>query len=157
MRLHRSIAVVLLFQLPPALLADAKLSYAGFTVDTTIEEVAGRYPHSNVGDTWVAVADADSHDFIRHISVIPSGITLGLVRKLASGEEVFPHCLEVFDRIYAAHGGPDIVQNLQEEAIKVHRRVWKRGNEYLSLRCLERDGERLAEVVQLYRFGDSAI
>ena len=42
------------------------------------------------------------------------------------------------------------------EAVEVHRRVWKRGNEYLGLRCYERDGERYAERVELYRSGDGA-
>ena len=154
MRLHRFFSVVLLIHIPCMTAADTLLSYSGINVDSTIESVRAAYPHSDVRDTWIEVADADSHDFIRTISIGSGWVALGFVRRGASGQDELPLCLKVFDRIYAVHGGPDIVQNFNEVAIKVHRRVWKRGNEYLGLRCFERNRERYAERVELYRFGD---
>ena len=155
-RLYRYTAVPILFHVALMAAADPLLSYAGFNVDSTIDSVKDAYPHSNVSDTWIEVADADSHDFIRSISISSELVALGFVHRGALGQDEMPLCLKVFDRIYAVHGGPDIVQKHSVEAVKVHRRVWKRGNEYLGLRCYERDGERYAERVELYRFGDGA-
>ena len=154
-RLYRYTAVPILFHVA-LVAAPTRYFRMPASVDSTIESVKDAYPHSSVSDTWIEVADADSHDFIRSISISSELVALGFVHRGALGRDEMPLCLKVFDRIYAVHGGPDIVQKHSVEAVKVHRRVWKRGNEYLGLRCYERDGERYAERVELYRFGDGA-
>lgn len=62
----------------------------------------------------------------------------------------YPKCRVVFNKIYHLYGGPDIVQKFWEESMFTHRRVWKKGEKSLSLRCFNKGGARYAEYVSLY-------
>ena len=150
------LAVALIAFVSYAVASENQLSYAGWTADSTIQDAVRRYPHSQANDSSINVADADAHDDIHHVSAGDGWVRLGLVSRTAAGRDTLPLCSVVFDRIYRSYGGPDIVQHLHEEATPVHRRVWKRGTEHLALRCFSIDGERYAESVELYRFGDGA-
>ena len=156
MRVRHWLTVALIAFASSAAPSENQLSYAGWTVDSTIKDGARRYPHSQASDSSIDVAETDAHDDIQSVSVGDGWVQLAFGTRTATGRDTFPLCSVVFDRIYRSYGGPDIVQHLHEEATPVHRRVWKRGTEHLALRCFSNDGERYAERVELYRLGDAA-
>jgi hypothetical protein len=137
--------------------AGERLGYAGFTLDISIAEASAKFPRSTVRDSLIQVGDSDSRDHIGYISIGKESVGIGFARRSNTGVEQFPRCMDVFNRLYATYRGPDIVQHMYEAETKVHRRVWKRGTERLALRCFDKDGERYAERVELYRYSDSAI
>jgi hypothetical protein len=136
--------------------SDAQLSYGGWTADTSLQAMTQRYPHSRATDTYIDVADSDSHDLVHYISVGNELILLGFAHRSSQGREVFPLCDEILGRIRANYGDPDIVENFNEEAMVVYRPVWKRGTEHLAVRCFEMGNNRYAERIELYRFDDRA-
>ena len=139
--------------------AEEPLGYAGFALTTTLAEASARYPSSRAQDSVIEVADSDSESdgHIAYVSVREDFVGVGFGRRKIDGPQTFPTCMEVFDQLFAKYGGPNIVQQSYEAATKVHRRVWVRGAERLALRCFDRNGERYAERVEIYRYPNGAI
>jgi hypothetical protein len=86
---------------------------------------------------------------MQYQSIGQSRYSLGI--KNISGETIYPKCRKVFNRIYRLYAGPHIVQKFWEESVFTHRRVWQKKAESLSLRCFEKNGNRYAEWVSLYK------
>lgn len=98
----------------------------------------------------VEIATPDSHDHVYGISVSGARTLLFFEKRSQEGEVSHPQYRAPFDGIFSAYGEPIVVQAFNEEAMSVHHRIWKHGDERLALKCFESSGRRHAERVDLY-------
>ena len=133
-----------------ALAQDSHFEFAGFTIATTLSEAKSRYQGSYEANSYIYVSEDDSQNHIYGISISSTRTLLHFEKRLEHGGVSYPLCRTQFDEIFTFYGGPDVVQKFNEEASPVHRRIWKKDNERLALRCFEMDGSRFAEHVELF-------
>lgn len=145
-----SIAFIFALGSHSALAEESYFEFAGFTIATTLSEAEKRYPGSYQANSYIYVSEHDSHDHIYGISISSTRTVLHFEKRLDNGGVSYPLCRTQFEQIDSSYGGPHVVQEFNEEASPVHRRVWKEGKERLVLRCFETDGTRFAERVELY-------
>ena len=145
-----SIALIITLVSHSALAEELHFEFAGFTIATTLSEAKNRYPGSYEANSYIYVSEDDSHDHIYGISISSTRTVLLFEKRLENGGVSYPLCITQFEQIYLSYGGPHVVQEFNEEASPVHRRVWKEGQDRLVLRCFETDGTRFAEWVELY-------
>ncbi|HEY7639994.1 MAG TPA: hypothetical protein VH814_09735 [Steroidobacteraceae bacterium] len=136
---------------------EPRLGFAGFGAATRIDDVRQRYPNSLVTESYIHVAAEDSTDQIFGIAISKEQVLLIFERKSSDGQKAYPFCDDVYDRISSMYGDPNAEQNFREEALKVQRRIWRRGDERMALRCFWRDGVVYAERVELYKVADGAL
>lgn len=127
----------------PRLLLSAAdpLAFAGLNLQTTIEVVQKRYPHSHLVGHHVYVDDADSHDHIYGIDVPrrsdPSPQLRIFFERTGRTRHDYPLCELVARKLRNQYGAPVTVQDTQEEQSRNRRLIWRRGEEELALVCFQ--------------------
>ena len=154
------------FIIVPTLLAVAWVAsaskpyfeFAGFNIATRIDDIADNYPNSTIAveRNYIWVANEDSHNHIGGIGISRDQnsprIKLWFEQEgSAEQRHIYPPCRKIFNSLYRRYGGPHVVLNAHAGAAGYQRRVWKHDDERLSLRCFWKDGQKLVEVISIWK------
>lgn len=131
-------------------------SFAGLSLDSDLNQVATRYPHSDRAGSYIYVAPKDSHDHISGIEISGAGATRRMRVSFESRRErhlpQHPACARVQAKLEHQFGRPSGLRRFAEEASRRADRVWRSRTEVLTLICFAGPrGQWLAEAVQINR------
>ena len=134
----------------------APFSFAGVTLDSDLDQIAIRYPHSTRAGQYIRVAPEDSHDHISAIEISGAGpsrrVRISFEIRREGQRPDYPTCAQVQRKLEQQFGPPGRIRRFAEEASQRADRHWTHRAEALMLICFAGAGGRLfAEAVQINR------
>jgi hypothetical protein len=124
----------------------ARFTFAGLSLETTMEELTKRYPHSTAIGTRVYLSDEESHDHISTIGLSSNGAARTLVitfERQRGGRAAYPSCEPSLSRLKQRYGDPTRVVEATEERALNRRFEWTTSIESLTLHCFRMPREPL--------------
>src|SRR5258708_4339019 len=113
------LSAILTVPMTASVLQAPAFSFAGVRLDSDLDQVATRYPHSTRASQYIDVAPEDSHDHISGIEVSGAGSTRRVRISFETRREGqppdYPPCAQVQTKLEQQFGPPASIRRFAEE------------------------------------------